>query len=224
MSYIISCRLQHGNITEGQTGRDEHRQTDGRMALTNTFLHRWQRLRIILPNFPFSWQGSWTTNLKWYWYWTDTAKRKTTGMHLKTEFSLVQAMNVLLLVPIQHLWAKAFQQNLRGSKSVQRLWSYSICKNLGARQEFPDWPNRPTTTLLHIYGPRWLKQIQMDWIHAASCRVTCSVSNMDGYLQWNWLRWTTDRDYFTVPFPFFWKGRTKMLLKWCLLKMSDIVF
>ena len=55
----------------------------------------------------------------------------------------------------KHNWAKTILENLRWNKLVQQLWSYSVCKNLGAQQECLDRPDRPITIPSHIYGPSW---------------------------------------------------------------------
>ena len=75
---------------------------------------------------------------------------------------------------IAYLRAKTVPPNLRWLKSLQRLWS--VRKNLGTWQEFPQGSNRPMTTPWHIYE---LRQFHRTWdgVHwTSSCEVTTSTN------------------------------------------------
>ena len=78
---------------------------------------------------------------------------------------------------VAHLQANPIPWKWIWLESVQQLWSYSICKTLGVRQGFQQWPYRPMTMLLHIYGPRWFHRTSEDATWSCNCGVTVSTRN-----------------------------------------------
>ena len=76
---------------------------------------------------------------------------------------------------IVHLWAKTVPQNLRWGESIKRLWSYSMCNDLGTKQECMGGSDRPMTMLLHICWPRQCYRTWNGVNRSSGCRVTMSA-------------------------------------------------